>query len=132
VPNADARSAATEHDAMTNDASTPNTAGVGMDASDMLDTLVITKREPRAVGGTWVMGTIAGHGFEALVFPEHASDPGFELNNSRISKLSIRETISRNTVANFDRGWDQEPATDAARAIVGLFCDSLAEFVFGR
>jgi hypothetical protein len=109
-----------------------NPADGPMDSSDMLDTLVVTKREPRPVGGTWVTGTIAGHDFEALVFPEHAENPAFELNGSRISKLFLREGRGGRVVASFDRGWDQEPLTDAARAIVGIFCDGLAEFIFDK
>ena len=35
--------------------------------------LKITKTTRRAAGaGTWICGTIAGHRFDALVFPEHA------------------------------------------------------------
>jgi len=39
------------------------------------DDLRITKTTRRAAGnGTWVCGTIAGHRFDALVFPEHADN----------------------------------------------------------
>jgi hypothetical protein len=38
------------------------------------DDLRITKTTRRGAGnGTWVCGTIAGHRFDALVFPEHAA-----------------------------------------------------------
>src|SRR5262245_23138958 len=37
--------------------------------------LEITKTTRRAVGGgTWVSGTLSGHRFEALLFPEHAAN----------------------------------------------------------
>ncbi|MBL8747092.1 MAG: hypothetical protein JNK58_12150 [Phycisphaerae bacterium] len=77
-------------------------------------------------------GTIAGHDFEALVFPEHADEAAFELDDSRISKLWLREKSTRTEVACFDRGWDREPTTDAARAIVGLLAAGLAEHIFGK
>ena len=42
-------------------------------------------------------------------------DTGSEygINGGRISKLTIK--ISGQTVANYDRGWDIEPATPAAK-----------------
>ena len=40
------------------------------DASEVLGTLRIKKMQRRtSCGGTWVLGTIAGHRFDALVFP---------------------------------------------------------------
>ena len=50
--------------------------------------LHITKISRRtSAAGTWVCGTIAGHRFDALVFPEHADNPEWEIGDSRISKL---------------------------------------------
>ena len=41
------------------------------DASEVLDTLVVKKIQRRTYsGGAWVIGTIGGHRFEALVFPD--------------------------------------------------------------
>ena len=55
------------------------------------DDLRITKTTRRASGGgTWVCGTIAGHRFDALVFPEHAENPEWEIGDSRISKLWVQ------------------------------------------
>ena len=102
------------------------------DPGAMLDTLEITKKTGRATGGTWVKGTIAGHAFEALVFPEHVTDPAFELDGSRISKLWIKDSATGAEVACFERGWDRTPTTDAAKAIVGLLSAGLAEHVFGN
>lgn len=102
------------------------------DAGEMLDTLKITKREGRKVGGNWITGTIAGHKFEALVFPEHAECESYELGNSRISKLWIKNIEENREAANFDRGWDVEPTTPAARQIVDLLAAGLAELVFGH
>lgn len=100
------------------------------DAGEMLETLKITKRTPRAVGGTWVTGTIAGHKFDALVFPEHAEFESYELGDSKISKLWIKNIEENHVVANFDRGWDLEPTTQAARQIVDLLAAGLADTIF--
>jgi hypothetical protein len=103
------------------------------DPADLLETLRITREAPRkSGGGGWVSGTIGGHDFEALVFPEHAESESYELGDSRISKLWVREQKTRATVANFDRGWDIQPTTDAARRIVDLLAAGLAETVFGH
>ena len=92
----------------------------------------ITKTTPRPknVGGTWVDGTMGGHRFQALVFESHADDPGYELGDSRISKLWLLRIADKTVAANFDRGWDVEPTTDDARAIVDLLASALAEMVF--
>jgi len=102
------------------------------DPGEMLDTLEITKKSGRPTGGTWVKGNIAGHAFEALVFPEHATDPAFELDDSRISKMWLQEHFTHREVACFDRGWDRQPTTDAAKTIVGLLAAGLAEHIFGK
>jgi hypothetical protein len=56
-----------------------------------------------------VIGTIAGHRFQALVFPEHAECHEYELGESRISKLWLQRLADKQEVANFDRGWDRQP-----------------------
>ncbi len=89
-----------------------------------------TKRGP--VSGTWVSGLISGHRFEALVFPEHAEEPGFELGESRISKLWIRRDADKRTVCNFDRGWDIQPTDATAKAIVDFLAEGLAQYTYGR
>lgn len=100
---------------------------------DLGDDLKITKNEGRQnVGGTWVSGSIAGHTFQVLVFPEHAECEEYELGTSRISKLWLRRQADRQVVANFDRGWDLEPTTDAAREIVGFLAAGIAEHTFGQ
>ena len=112
---------------------TTNKHNAERDAGAILDTLRITRIKPRkSCGGSWVLGTIAGHRFEALVFPEHADSPDFELGDSRISKLWIRRIEDQVTVANFDRGWDVLPATPRATTIVDLLAAGLAEHVFGN
>ena len=124
----------------------------------MLATLQITRTQQRShgsPGGVWVNGVIAGHLFEALVFPEHAESESYELGDSRISKLWVcqhakgaphqlsdnpdsvlwireHDTGERREVACFDRGWDREPTTPAAKAIVDLLAAGLAERIFGK
>lgn len=99
---------------------------------EILATLRITHQSGRSTRGNWVGGTIAGHEFEALVFPEHAESEAYELGDSRISKLWLKDTASNQAVASFDRGWDMQPATPQAERIVGLLAAGLAETVFGR
>jgi hypothetical protein len=100
---------------------------------DLGDDLKITKTDSsRQMGGTWVTGSIAGHTFQVLVFPEHAECEAYELGTSRISKLWLRRQADRQVVANFDRGWDLEPTTDDAREIVGILASGIAEHTFNK
>ena len=101
------------------------------DADEVLATLQITEIAGRRGGGTWAQGTIAGHTFEALVFPGHAAEPSYELGDSRISKLCVRDAAQKTVVA-FDRGWDTQPATRIAKVITDLLAAGIAETVFGR
>src|SRR5262245_58897765 len=98
------------------------------DGLDLGFDLEITKIERRrSAAGTWVSGTLHGHRFDALVFPEHAENPEYEIDDSRISKLWLQRISDRTVVFNWDRGPDV-PATDTiARAIVDFLCEGLAE-----
>ena len=96
------------------------------------DDLTITKTTRRGAGaGIWVCGWLNGHRFDALVFPEHAEVADFELGESKISKLFVQRLADRQTVANFDRGWDMRPTTDEASAIVDFLAAGLAEHTYG-
>jgi hypothetical protein len=116
---------------MTNE---PNGKDEPMNATNDLDLghdLQIIRTERRPVGGTWVSGTIHGHRFDALIFPEHAADPDYEIEDSRISKLWVRREADQQVVFNFDRGLDV-PAVDATtKAIVEFLCAGLAESTYG-
>jgi hypothetical protein len=102
-----------------------------VDPTDLLDTLKITKVERRtSAGGAWVQGTIGEHRFDALVFPQHAEQPDYELDDSRISKLWVQRISDRATVANFDRGWDVRPTTPVGEQIVDLLIAGLAETIY--
>lgn len=99
------------------------------DNSDLLDTLKITSITKRAVPGSWVDGTIGGYHFQALVFPEPAAIPAYEIPGSNISKFWLADERG-DVVADFDRGWNQEPATEMAKRITDLLAAGLAEMVF--
>jgi hypothetical protein len=95
------------------------------------DDLHITKTTRRAAGnGTWVCGTIAGHRFDALVFPEHADNPDWEIGESRISRLWVQRLADCQTVFNWDRGADVPAADPVAAAIVDFLCAGLAEHTY--
>ena len=107
------------------------------------DDLQITKVDGRySVGGRWVHGTLDGHTFEALVFPEHADDSSFEIggngaDGSRISKLWIARRTGpgrsdRATVFNWDRGEDVPPTDARTQAIVDFLCGGLAALIYGQ
>ncbi len=102
-----------------------------IDAGDLLNTLTISKVERRtSAGGAWVKGTIGGHRFDALVFPEHAVCESYELEDSRISKLWVQRIDDRATVVHFDRGWEVRPTTPLAQQIVDLLAAGLAETIY--
>ena len=101
--------------------------------NELGDDLEILKTTCRAAGaGTWVIGCIAGHKFNALVFSEHAECPDYELGDSRISKLWIQRRADGATVVNFDRGWDVRPTSATAQAIADFLAAGLAEHTYGK
>ena len=98
---------------------------------DLGHDLRITKTTRRASGGgTWVCGTLAGHRFDALVFPEHAESEEYELGRSKISKLWVQRLADKKTVFNWDRGMDQPAVTDLALAIVDFLAAGLADLIY--
>ena|SRR5687768_9671572 len=95
--------------------------------------LEITQRSRRASGaGTWVSGTLMGHRFEALVFPEHAENPEWEIGDSRISKLWIQRQADKREVFNWDRGPDRMAVDDTTLQIVAFLADGLADFIYAE
>ena len=103
------------------------------DTNDDLDVghdLEIKKVTRRASGGTWVCGTLSGHRFDALVFPEHADNPEWEIGDSRISKLFVQRLADRQTVFNWDRGADVSAADHLTRAIVDFLAGGLADHIY--
>ena len=107
--------------------------GTDSDDLDLGFDLTITETERRTCGlGMWVSGTLHGHGFQALVFPGHATNPEHEIGDSRISKLWVQRLADKTQVYNWDRGADQQPADTIAAAIVDFLCAGLAESTFGH
>lgn len=105
-------------------------AFLDLDEDEMLETLEVNKHKCRSCGGAWVSGSMAGHAFDALVFPESSEydiEPG-----SRISKLSLKDLATGTMVANYDRGWDINPTTKAAAKVVGLLAAGLADTVLSN
>lgn len=99
---------------------------------DLGDDLRITKTNRAASGGTWVSGTIADYRFDALVFPEHAENPEWELGTSRISKLWIARLKNKETTFNWDRGMDVPAASDKTQAVVDFLCAGLADLIYAN
>jgi hypothetical protein len=98
---------------------------------DLGDDLEIMKASRRASGGgTWVCGTLQGHCFDALVFPEHAEVADYELGDSRISKLLVQRLADKATTFNWDRGMDQPAADDITQAIVDFLAAGLADHTY--
>jgi hypothetical protein len=93
-----------------------------------LEITKVSRREPAP--GTWVCGTLHDHRFEALVFPEHAENPEWEIGQSRISKLWVQRLADKRTVYHWDRGEDSPALTGEATAIIDFLCAGLAEHVY--
>jgi hypothetical protein len=88
-------------------------------------------RRDAGVGGAWATGTVAGHRFQALVFPGHAESAGYELGgDSRVSKLWVARLADDAVVYNWDRGADVPPADARAEAVVNFLAARLAARVF--
>jgi hypothetical protein len=95
--------------------------------------LQITKVERRKqFHGTWVHGSLNGHRFQALVFPEHAENPEYEIGDSKISKLWIQRIADKATVFNWDRGADVPAADATVESIVGFLAAGLADHVYAE
>lgn len=100
------------------------------DDHDVGDDLAILETTRRVAGaGTWVRGTLNGHQFDALVFPEHAEVAAWELGTSRISKLAVQRLADRRWVFNWDRGPDVPAADALVAAIVDFLAAGLADHV---
>ena len=101
--------------------------------TDIGDDLVIKKKSRRhSAAGTWVVGSVAGHRFDALVFPEHAENRDWEIGDSKISKLWIQRLSDRQTTFNWDRGADVAAADATTQAIVDFLCAGLSTYTYAE
>ena len=64
--------------------------------------------------------------------PEHAECADYELGDSKISKLWIQRLADKQTVLNFDRGWDVRPATQIAQQIMDFLAAGLADHTYAE
>jgi hypothetical protein len=99
-----------------------------LDVGHDLEITTVTQRV--AAAGTWVCGTLSGHRFEALVFPEHAANPEWEIGDSRISKLWVQRLADKQTVFNWDRGADVNANDELTQAIVDFLAGGLADHIY--
>jgi hypothetical protein len=105
---------------------------LGLDP-DLGSDLEITKVSRRhANAGTWVAGRVHGHQFQALVFPEHATVSGYEIDDSRISKLWLQRIADQREVYSWDRGLDRAAEDATTQAIVDFLAAGLAEYAYGK
>jgi len=106
------------------------------DTNDDLDVghdFEITETTRRAAGaGTWVCGTLCGHRFDALVFPEHAENPEWEIGESRISKFWVQRIADKQQVFNWDRGADVPAADQTVACIVDFLTGGLADHIYAE
>ena len=109
--------------------SQPNTTNEDFDFD--LEILKITRRNSGA--GTWVIGKINDeYRFDALVFPEHADNPEWEIGDSRISKLWISRLSNKETSFNWDRGLDIPALSKKVQGVVDFLCEGLADLVYAE
>lgn len=102
------------------------------DSHDLGDDLEITQMTRRAAGaGTWVDGTLNGCQFNALVFPDHATNRAWEIGDSKISKLWLQRLEDRTSVYNWDRGPDIPAQNAEVLQVVDFLCTGLADYVYG-
>lgn len=103
------------------------------DGDDLGDDLVISSVQPRwACGGVWVRGTIAGHRFEALVFPRPAMRAEWELHGGRIAKLWLQRLSDGHVVFKWDRGMVTPARTSASGEVADFLAAGLADYVFHK
>ena len=98
-----------------------------------LEELSISELTQQATeGGIWVRGKLGGYQFDAIVTPEHAAEPGYEIGKSRLAKLWIERVVDGQCVAHFDCGWVVGPTLPIVQAIVDYLAAKLARLVGPR
>jgi len=74
-----------------------------------------------------VEGTVREHLFKAKVYAEHATNPNWEIGDSRISKLWVMREKDSEVVFEWDRGPQIDAQTKEAKEIVSFLCSTLAD-----
>ena len=94
----------------------------------------LTTRRQLLTAGNWVNGTLTltigksvkNFRFQALAFDEHADCDHHELGRSKIAKLWIQNTGTKQTVFSFDRGHDLSAKTKEIQALADFVEANLA------
>ena len=71
----------------------------------------------------WITGTVGGYSFQAKIYDEGSE---FGIDEGRVSKLWVRDEATRQTVINYERGWDVRPKTAAHRHLLAALLEYLA------
>ena len=74
-----------------------------------------------------VEGTVREHLFKAKVYAEHATNPNWEIGDSRISKLWVMREKDSEVVFEWDRGPQIDAQTAEAKEIVSFLCSRLVD-----
>jgi hypothetical protein len=98
---------------------------------EVTDLIIAEITPPNRLARCWVRGYIQDHAFQALMYPRHAQNPGWELGTSLISKLYLYQMADDRIVAAFERGWELQPTSQVVQMIVHRLASELAELVYG-
>jgi len=80
----------------------------------------ITSKHAGLSGGTWYVGRVDGRHFEALVFAEPSQ---YGIGGGQVSKLYLWTGPKKKggqTLAVYERGWEQEPDEGVRPAVVSV------------
>ena len=108
---------------------------------EIQDTIRLLTVKCRTPDYPWVEGTLEetlpdrsyvkdSYGFQAKVYNEGSK---FGINQGRVSKLAVwkndpeHKGFYRETIANYDRGWDVQPTDEAAKEVLQRIVDGLEE-----
>ena len=83
----------------------------------------ITSKHAGLSGGTWYVGRVDGHHFEALVFAEPSQ---YGIDGGQVSKLYLWTGPKKKggqEAAVFERGWELEPGDEVRPVVEFLACE---------
>jgi len=70
----------------------------------------------------WIDGTAGGYRFQAKIYDEGSE---FGINESRVSKLWVKDEAQHQAIMNYERGWDVRPKTAAHRHLLEALLEYL-------